>query len=75
MPKFSVPVIYEICGDIHVEADGPEEAIQKAKETYDKKRIAAIKGPTYSVEFALDENSEEVSSLSDEDWEEWGGES
>lgn len=37
MPRYSVPVVIEINGSITVEADSQEEAINFAKEEYDRR--------------------------------------
>lgn len=73
MPKFSVPVTIEINGSIEVEADSQDEAIDAAKDEYDR-RFAIIKplgtfgklgaavmdGPDVQVIFAHGDDPDEV---------------
>lgn len=66
MPRYSVPVVIEINGSIMVEADSREEAIDLAKEEYDRRwkekmagkasfgglAINVVDGPDVQVDFA-----------------------
>lgn len=73
MAKFTVPVVIEINGSIDVEADSPEEAIELAKQEYDRRRglfkksesiggLAAklIDGPDVQVIFASGDDPDDV---------------
>jgi hypothetical protein len=50
MPKYTVPVIVEISGEVTVEADNLKDALVKAKEIY--KGIPSIEAPCYQTDFA-----------------------
>ncbi len=80
MPKFTVPVVIEINGSIDVEADSPEEAIDLAKDEYDRRHKDKMKGmsfgalacnvvdcPDIQVDFAYGEDLDEVMEEDDED--------
>jgi hypothetical protein len=49
MPKFSVPVVIEINGSIDVEAETPEEAIELAKEEYDRRCNNKMKSMSFGA--------------------------
>ena len=79
MPKFSIPVTIEINGSIDVEAETPEEAIELAKEEYDRRYKDKMKGksfgalactvidcPDIQVDFAHGDDLDEVEEM-DED--------
>lgn len=70
MPNYSVPVTIEIHGDIEVEANSPEEAIEKAKAAYSKRRdklgtqfIAVVDCPCIEIDFASGDDPDEVVDL------------
>jgi hypothetical protein len=74
MPKFTVPVSIEIYGSITVECDSVEDAIQLAKDEFDRRTSESRKdghslgftsamvvdGPDIQVDFAHDEDLDEV---------------
>lgn len=73
MPTYSVPVMIEIQGSITVEADDPEQAIELAKESYDRQykarmggqsfgalAINVMDGPDVQVDFAYGDDPEAV---------------
>ena len=47
MPKYFVPVVIEINGSISVEADSQEEAIERAKDEYDRRWKASMAGKSF----------------------------
>lgn len=66
--KFSVPINYELSGEIEVEAASPAEAITKAREYYaNNGGVDCVKYPCVDVDFAHGDDPAEVQRSEEED--------
>ena len=60
MPRYIVPVTYEMSGCIYVSAKNKADAIRKAKKLYSQKGRDSIDFPCVDVDFAFGESEYEV---------------